>query len=253
MKKLIVGNWKMNGTLDMVGAVGDDIISFFQENDDILNHVDVVVCPPFPYLMYFTGMVMDAGNKVMFGAQDCSMHDDGAYTSQVSAAMLEDLMCSYVILGHSERRQGMGESDLDVKVKAEKALQHDLIPIICVGETAEQRAHKQERKIVEEQLLGCLPDHVSGADIVIAYEPVWAIGTGKTATPDDVRDMHAFIRSVLQERLEDSDKVRILYGGSMKPNNAPDLLATENVDGGLIGGASLKATDFVTIVNAVKE
>jgi len=213
--------------------------------------VDVLVCPSFVYLDAVVRVLKDS--TIAVGGQDCSVEENGAFTGQVSAEMLSDLLCSYVIVGHSERRHGLGEGDDVVREKAAQALAHSVTPIICVGETVEQREAGREQEIVGAQIRACVPEGATGGDIVIAYEPVWAIGTGKTATPDDVRDMHAFIRATLKETLADFDKVRILYGGSMKPSNAAELLATDNVDGGLIGGASLNADDFMAIIEAAKE
>jgi len=239
-KKLIAGNWKMN--LDAAGA--EALVRDLSSEQD----VDVLVCPPFVYID-----AVAHASDIAVGGQDCSADESGAHTGQVSAAMLADMGCSHVIVGHSERRQQNGESDYMIRQKAAAALAQSLTPIICVGETAEEREAGREKDIVGAQVQACIPEGTTGGQIVIAYEPVWAIGTGKTASADDVRDMHAFIRSTLKETLADSDKVRILYGGSMKPANAAELLATDNVDGGLIGGASLNADDFMAIVKAAKE
>ena len=243
MKKLIAGNWKMNLNRAEAEALAGGLCEEAS--------VDVLVCPPFIYVDAVMQVLKDSA--IMVGGQDCSIEESGAFTGQVSGAMLADIGCSHVIVGHSERRQHNNESDDIVRMKAAAALAQSVTPIICVGETAAQREGGEEKEIVGAQIKVCLPEGVRGGDVVIAYEPVWAIGTGKVASAEDVRDMHGFIREVLKESLADSDKVRILYGGSMKPTNAAELLATDNVDGGLIGGASLTIDDFMAIINAAKE
>ena len=187
---------------------------------------------------------------VNIGGQDCSPFDGGAYTGDISANMLKDINCSYVILGHSERRQYYSESNMLVKQKAAMANDAGLTSIICVGETEEQREAGEEQDVVGTQMLESLPDTAKAENIVIAYEPVWAIGTGKTATIEDIAAMHDFIRSKLSEKLENAYKIRILYGGSVKPANATEIFAVNNVNGALIGGASLKAEDFIGIAKA---
>lgn len=239
MKKLIAGNWKMNGTREMARTLIADIETGL--TPDIMKTCDFVVCPPFAYL----GQVVEQVSGVAVGGQDCSSYEGGAYTGDVSASMLNDIGCTYVILGHSERRQYFGETDASVKTKAGRANAAGLITIICVGETEAEREAGREEDVVATQLNGSLPEGYAAENTVIAYEPVWAIGTGKTATADDIAKMHAFIRAQLG-----NDKIRILYGGSMKPGNAAEILATPNVDGGLIGGASLKAEDFLAIAKA---
>lgn len=239
MKKLIAGNWKMNGTREMARSLIADIETGL--TPDIAKTCDFVVCPPFAYL----GQVVEQVSGVAVGAQDCSAYENGAYTGDVSAGMLDDIGCTYVILGHSERRQYFHETDRGIAVKAERAHAAGLITIICVGETEAQREQGTHQRVVGGQLGQSLPKTATAEDTVIAYEPVWAIGTGKTATTQDIAEMHAFIRSKLG-----SDTFRILYGGSMKPGNAAEILATPNVDGGLIGGASLKAEDFLAVAKA---
>lgn len=239
MKKLIAGNWKMNGSRafarNLIAGIGEGM------TPDIMAACDLLVCPPFPYL----GSLTERAAGIALGAQDCSVYEDGAYTGDVSAGMLNDIGCTYVILGHSERRQYFGETDASVRAKAARANAAGLVTIICVGETDAQREQGIQEQIVSTQLKGSLPDGYDDTNTVIAYEPVWAIGTGKTATTDDVAAMHAFIRAQLK-----NDNIRILYGGSMKPANAAEILAAPNVDGGLIGGASLKAGDFLSIAKA---
>lgn len=216
--------------------------------------VRVAVCPPFVSLdATFTVL---HGSPVRLGGQDMHHEDAGAFTGAVSASMLRSVGCHYVILGHSERRQYFGESDASVNAKVHQARKHRLVPIICVGETLDERDAGQERDVVGRQVdeaLAQVPVH-TGSDLVVAYEPVWAIGTGRTATPEQAADMHAFIRNRLESLLGGGvgREVDILYGGSMKPDNAADLLSRPNVDGGLIGGASLKPDDFAAIVAAAE-
>lgn len=212
---------------------------------------DVAVCVPAPYLAQVQGAV--AGSAVALGAQDMSAHASGAYTGEVSASMLQEFGVQYVILGHSERRAYHGESDAAVAAKTVAALSVGLVPVVCVGETLEQREAGQTNEIVGGQLDVVLTalSVEDAARIVVAYEPVWAIGTGKTATPEMAQEVHAMLRARLGAKsAEAAAKVRILYGGSMKPDNAQQLLAMADIDGGLIGGAALKATDFLAIVNA---
>lgn len=246
MKKLIAGNWKMNARSDDARALVADIINKLEPDAGITDKCELLVCPPFVHISAVRHAIYGFP-ALKFGAQDCSPFDDGAYTGDVSAAMLQDSGCSYVILGHSERRQYCGDTNEVIQQKAERALENDLIPIICVGETEEERDEGKAEEAVFEQLQYSLPPLGDFHQIVIAYEPVWAIGTGKTASEDDVRHMHALIRAELAKHTKHADKVRILYGGSMKPENAAALLALENVDGGLIGGASLKADQFLAI------
>lgn len=212
---------------------------------------DVAVCVPAPYLDQCRSALSDSA--IAWGAQDLSAHESGAYTGEVSAAMLTDFDCSYVITGHSERRAYHGESDELVGQKSARALSAGLRPIVCVGETLEERESGRTEQVVQRQLDAVLKE-VADADLVrlvIAYEPVWAIGTGKTATPQMAQEVHAFLRSRLAVRhAAAATQVQILYGGSMKPDNAADLLAMEDIDGGLIGGAALKATDFLAIIHA---
>ncbi|RAM62484.1 triosephosphate isomerase [Herbaspirillum rubrisubalbicans] len=212
---------------------------------------DVAVCVPAPYLAQVRGAV--AGSPVALGAQDMSAHAAGAYTGEVSAAMLQEFGVQYVILGHSERRAYHGESDAAVAAKTVAALKAGLVPLVCVGETLEQREAGQTNEVVGGQLdvvLTALSTE-DAARIVVAYEPVWAIGTGKTATPEMAQEVHAMLRARLGAKsAEAAAKVRILYGGSMKPDNAQQLLAMADIDGGLIGGAALKAEDFLAIIKA---
>ena len=211
----------------------------------------VAVCAPAPYLAQCQQLL--SGTPVAWGAQDVSAHDAGAYTGEVSAAMLRDFGCAYVIVGHSERRAYHGESDEMVGRKAARAIAAGLIPIVCVGETLAEREAGQTEQVVQRQLDAVLAQ-LAGNDVekmVVAYEPVWAIGTGKTATPQMAQDVHAFLRGRIAARdAQAAAGIQILYGGSMKPDNAAELLAMTDIDGGLIGGAALKATDFLAIVRA---
>jgi triosephosphate isomerase len=245
-RKLIAGNWKMNGSTVANAALLQAIVSELGGPA-----CDVAVCVPAPYLAQCRDKL--AGTAIAWGAQDVSLHESGAYTGEVSAAMLADFGCKYVIVGHSERRGYHGESDQAVAGKTLRALAAGLAPIVCIGETLAQREAGQTAAIVGAQVDAVLAalsaDQV--AQIVLAYEPVWAIGTGKTATPEMAQEVHA----LLSERLvcrnpRAAHETRILYGGSMKPDNARELLAMPDIDGGLIGGASLKAADFLAIVRA---
>ncbi len=245
MKKLIAGNWKMNGnTTDAVHLV-QEISALLNNEPDILQRADLLICPPFLHIE--TVRKAATNDAILMGAQDCARTSNGAHTGDISASMINDIGCEYVILGHSERRTGHKESDNLIAEKAKAAHGNNLISIICVGETAEERDQGKENDVIGTQLDQSIPDTATANNIVIAYEPVWAIGSGKTASPEDVANMHAFIRANLKDRLKDGNTIRILYGGSMKPENAKALLSTPNVDGGLIGGASLKADQFIAI------
>ena len=240
MKKLIAGNWKMHGDIDIARTLIADIVNSLYEREELLKKCEFLVCPPTLHIASVRH-ALQGYPKIAVGGQDCSLAENGAHTGDVSASMLKDAGCSYVIVGHSERRADHGESDADVKAKAQQAIANDLKPIICVGESLEQREAGDALRVVEEQLAGSLPDKGQWGEIVIAYEPVWAIGTGKVASIDDIEEMHNHIREIV------GSKVRILYGGSMKPDNAKDILAVTNVNGGLIGGASLQASSFIGI------
>ncbi len=245
-RKLVAGNWKMNGSL----AANAALIAGIKEGLAAAA-CDVAVCVPAPYLAQVQAAV--AGSVLASGAQDISAHASGAYTGEVSAAMLQEFGVQYVIIGHSERRAYHGESDAAVAAKTVAALKAGLVPLVCVGETLEQREAGQTNDVVGGQLdvvLAALSAE-DAARIVVAYEPVWAIGTGKTATPEMAQEVHAMLRARLQVKsAEAAAKVRILYGGSMKPDNAVQLLAMADIDGGLIGGAALKAADFLAIIAA---
>lgn len=243
-RTLIAGNWKMNGSLAVNAGLLAELLS-----SSVNSPCEVLICVPSVYLAQCEGMLSNA--SIAYGAQDVSAHSSGAYTGEVSSAMLADFSCRYVIVGHSERRAYHHESNELVAQKALQALRSNICPIVCVGETLEQREAGKTNEVVIAQLRAVMDllDDGALARIVVAYEPVWAIGTGKTATPEMAQDVHAVLRSTLAERSEyAAEKVRILYGGSMKPENARELLAMPDIDGGLIGGASLKAADFLSIV-----
>ncbi len=247
-KKIIAGNWKMNMTIPEAVALVDGIKS------KLLNPLkaDVVVCPPFTALKTVADRIV--GSAVDLGAQNMHWEKSGAYTGEVSPVMLRDAQCNYVILGHSERRAYFGETDAVVNRKTKAALAAGLKPIVCVGETLEEREAGKTNQVVETQVRGSLADLSAAewAQIIIAYEPVWAIGTGRTATPEQAQEVHAFIRGIVRSMAGAAlaDALRIQYGGSMKPDNAKELLAKPDIDGGLIGGAALKADSFLAIVQA---
>jgi len=244
---LIAGNWKMNGSLDSVTALVEGIKAGLAP----VTTAEMAVCPPFVYLPAVATLI--GGTSISLGAQDVSDQEGGAYTGEVAPGMLTDVGCRYVIVGHSERRSLYGESDVFTASKFAAARKAGLIPILCVGELLEEREQGITEQVVSRQLDAVIElEGVSAlADAVIAYEPVWAIGTGKTASPDQAQDVHAFIRGKLA--VLDADvaaKVRKLYGGSMNAGNAAELLAMADIDGGLIGGASLKPADFLAIGTA---
>jgi triosephosphate isomerase len=242
---LIAGNWKMNGSLAANATLLAGIL-----RDEAAVSAELAVCVPAPYLAQVQSVL--GGSPVRWGAQDVSAQERGAFTGEVSAEMLLEFGCSYVIVGHSERRSYHAESDELVAQKAQRALASGLTPIVCVGETLEEREQGATDAVVSRQLAPVLDAmRTQLASMVIAYEPVWAIGTGKTATPEMAQQVHARLRAMLAERdAESAQQVRILYGGSMKPDNAKDLLAMSDIDGGLIGGASLNASDFLAIAHA---
>lgn len=251
MKKLIAGNWKMNGTLDSAKALAQAITDGLHGEPALSSKCDILVCPPFTHISAVSENIRET--PVLLGAQDCSPHDNGAYTGDISAAMLADMQCRAVIIGHSERRQYHKEKEELIRAKVKSALAHNLNVILCVGETETQRDFGQAAKIVLEQLEGGIPSEGVNADnLIIAYEPVWAIGTGRTPTPEDVAEIHLAIRDKLKEMLADGANMRILYGGSVKANNAAQLLNIDNVNGALIGGASLNAGEFLSIARAVQ-
>ncbi|HEY8360306.1 MAG TPA: triose-phosphate isomerase [Ramlibacter sp.] len=242
--KLIAGNWKMNGSLEANDALVRAVVAGMQSSK-----CDVALCVPAPYLSQV--QMLRAGSKLELGAQDVSQHASGAFTGEVSAPMLREFGVRYAIVGHSERRQYHGETDAVVAEKARTALAHGVTPIVCVGETLAQREAGETEQVVKRQLAAVI--HVNGhciSEIVVAYEPVWAIGTGKTASPEQAQEVHALLRKQLAAASAHAGRVHILYGGSMNAANAATLLAQPDIDGGLIGGASLKAPDFLQIIAA---
>ena len=243
-RKLIAGNWKMNGSLAANQALVQELLAGIGQPA-----CDVAVCPPAAYLAQVQQLL--AGSAIDLGAQDVSQHENGAFTGDVSAAMLKDFGVRYAIVGHSERRQHQGETDVHVAIKVKRALAAGITPIVCVGETLREREEGMTEFIVKRQMSAVI--HLNGhciSEIVVAYEPVWAIGTGKTATPEQAQAVHAVLRAQLKAATEHAERVRILYGGSMNAANAAQLLAQPDIDGGLIGGAALKAPDFLKILAA---
>ncbi|MEN8166803.1 MAG: triose-phosphate isomerase [Pseudomonadota bacterium] len=244
---LVAGNWKMNGSLDSVQVLLDGIKQGMGE----VKNAEVAVCPPAVFIPQARQLL--AGTAVAWGGQDLSTESAGAYTGEIAASMLNDFACKYVIVGHSERRTYHAESDELVAKKYAVARAAGLVPILCIGETLEEREGGITEEVVARQLDAVIElEGVDAlADGVIAYEPVWAIGTGMTATPEQAQDVHAFIRSrVAAKSAEVAEGLRILYGGSMKPDNAKELIGKPDIDGGLIGGAALKAGDFLGICTA---
>ncbi|MFC1462576.1 triose-phosphate isomerase [Verrucomicrobiota bacterium] len=246
-KKIVAGNWKMNKSI----AEAQDLAEGIKRQLAEFRDVDVVLCPPFTALKV-VGEVIDS-TSIKLGAQNMYSEDKGAYTGEISAAMLRDIYCHYVILGHSERRKYFRETDLVVNKKVKAAVKAHLIPIVCVGETLEQRDAGEAKGVVTRQVEGSLAD--LGDDlkkVIVAYEPVWAIGTGRTAEPEQAQEMHAEIRQVIQRisDAETAESLRIQYGGSVKPKNAAEIFSQADIDGGLIGGAALEVRPFVEVVTA---
>ncbi len=247
-KKLIAGNWKMNGGLEANEALLRAIVAGLSAH---ASSCDAAVCVPAPYLAQVQALCQ--GAALAWGAQDVSEHEQGAYTGEVSARMLRDFGARYAIVGHSERRQYHGESDTLVSHKARAALAQGITPIVCVGETLAEREAGQTEAVVKRQLAAVIHDNGHCiSEIVLAYEPVWAIGTGKTATPEQAQQVHAVLRAQLHAATAHSGRIRLLYGGSMNAANAASLLAQPDIDGGLIGGASLKAADFLQIMASAR-
>jgi len=244
-RQLVVGNWKMNGS----HAGNAELLAGLKAAGPWV--AEVAVCVPYPYLAEVALGLQDGA--IGWGAQDCSAHESGAYTGEVAASMLAEFGCRYVIVGHSERRAHHGESDQLVAEKAKVALAHRLTPIVCVGETLADREAGRTADVVKRQMSAVI--HVIGhcvPQIVVAYEPVWAIGTGRTASPEQAQEVHALLRAQLQAASPHAGDMRILYGGSVKADNAAALFAQRDIDGGLIGGASLKAAEFAAICRAAR-
>ncbi len=246
-RKLAAGNWKMNGT---AGALSELVELAKQVNP---GDAETLICPPSP-LLYLACEKL-RGTAIAIGAQDCHAEPSGAFTGDISAPMVADTGATYVILGHSERRDLHAETDADVTAKTRAAWGAGLTAIICIGESGEDREADKTLDIIAGQLAGSVPDGATGENTVIAYEPIWAIGTGKTPTLDQIIEVHDFIRARLIERFgqQTADAIRLLYGGSVKPDNAAEIFTAENVDGALVGGASLKAADFAPIIKALSQ
>ncbi|HUN45044.1 MAG TPA: triose-phosphate isomerase [Stellaceae bacterium] len=243
MRKLVAGNWKMNGLKADGLALARALVLRAAAGDP--PECELAVCPPAT-LLAAVGETL-RGSGIALGGQDCHGEPSGAHTGDISAAMLKDAGCAYVIVGHSERRTNHGETDEQVRAKATAARRAHLVPILCIGETLAERDAGEALEVVSRQLEGSLPEGLKEEQIAIAYEPVWAIGTGRTPTTDDVAAVHARIRKIVKERVKGGASTRILYGGSVKPANALELLGVANVDGALVGGASLNAADFWAI------
>ncbi len=246
-KKLIVGNWKMNGSLDANGALLRALLDGLPAEPGC----EVAVAVPAPYLAQ--AQVLLANTCCSLAAQDVSEHELGAYTGEVSAAMLGEFATRFVLVGHSERRQRHGETDADVAAKARRALSVGITPIVCLGETLAERDSGQTEAVVRRQLAAVI--HANGrciSEVVVAYEPIWAIGTGRTASPEQAQQVHLALRNQLAAATAHAGMVRLLYGGSMNASNAAALLAQEDIDGGLVGGASLMSADFLSIVSAAQ-
>ena len=245
-RSLIVGNWKLNGTKGESGRLAKAVLDGVGGKD-----VDVAVCAPFVYLSELSGMLK--GHDLELGAQNVADHDSGAYTGEISAEMLTEVDCKYVIVGHSERREYYGDSNESVAARFCQAIEAGIIPILCVGETLEQREQEQTFQVIDAQLEAVIEKAGIGAfnQASIAYEPVWAIGTGKTASPEQAEEVHQHIRQLMADKnAEIAEKLPIIYGGSVKPNNAESLFSMPDIDGALIGGASLIADDFISIYKA---
>ena len=259
-RKIVAGNWKMNKTFPEAEDLLDELVERLKEEQDDQD-VEVIVCPPFLYAEMAHDLCTDEDDESQVyysvGVQDVSEHAQGAYTGEVSAAMLSSMGVEYCIVGHSERRKYFGESDAQVSRKVEQLLQNEITPIVCCGENAEERESGMQFDVIgrqlKEGLFGLKP--LDFSRLVIAYEPVWAIGTGKTATPGQAQEVHAWIRNLVQEQYgkEIARVLPILYGGSCNARTARDLFAQPDIDGGLIGGASLNADDFIAIVNSFEK
>jgi len=245
---LVAGNWKMNGQREQAVELGK--LAEGLENDPV-DGVDVMICPPFTLILPFVELMKES--KVEIGGQDCHTLVSGANTGDISAEMLADCGVTAIIVGHSERRADHGENDALIRTKAEAAWRAGVKAIICVGETNGQRGYGLTLDVVRRQLKNAIPDGATAQNTIVAYEPVWAIGTGLTPTVEDVKKVHDDIRSVLVERFgTEGSGMRLLYGGSVKASNAKELMSVENVDGALVGGASLKADDFMGIITSYK-
>ncbi len=245
-RPLIAGNWKMNGSRAFAKDIAEALVNRLSEHEEV--GFEMLLCPPAPLIDVVRESVGASG--IVIGGQDCHTAKQGAHTGDIAAVMLADAGCNYVIVGHSERRGDYGEVDAVVRDKAAAAQMAGLIPLVCVGETVEQREAGEAVEIVTKQVEGSIPNGSSASTVIVAYEPVWAIGTGRSATVKDIAEIHNSIRTVLSKIVVDGESVRILYGGSVKPDNAAAILSVDNVNGALVGGASLNAHEFFSIAEA---
>lgn len=241
-KPMVAANWKMNTDRTEAATLAKTVVDLIGRQ----YKTDIVLCPPYIWL-HEAGMAIRDSN-VALGAQNMHWEDKGAFTGEISSVMLKSIGCKYVIIGHSERRQLFGETDDVVNKKLKKALAAGIMPIVCLGETLEHRESNRTAEIVSNQFRGAFNGVTEFANITIAYEPVWAIGTGRNATPQQAQEVHQLLRQMLQDKTADFSKIRLLYGGSVKPNNAAELYKQDDIDGFLVGGASLQANDFAAIV-----
>ncbi|WP_208435254.1 triose-phosphate isomerase [Bartonella phoceensis] len=249
IRPFVAGNWKMNGTGESLGELRTIAAGISSDLDHLL---EALICVPATLL----SRAVDAsgGKNLLLGGQNCHFDDHGPYTGDISAFMLKEAGASHVIIGHSERRTFYQESDIMVRAKVQAAWRAGLVALVCIGETLEERKSNKVLDVLKQQLEGSLPDGATAENVIIAYEPVWAIGTGNTATSTDVAEVHNFIRNKMRSRFEnEGNKIRLLYGGSVKPSNAFELLSIDHVNGVLIGGASLKAVDFLTICDVYRK
>lgn len=253
-REIIAGNWKMNKTVSEAREFVSELIDSLGKFSD--SDVEIVICPPFTAL-HACFEALEGTSALLLGAQNVHKEKNGAFTGEISVPMLKDLYCRYVIVGHSERRQYFGETDSEINEKAKAALEGNLRPIVCVGETLAERESNKTQDVITQQVTGSFANFSpeDWADTVIAYEPIWAIGTGKTATPKQAQEVHSLIRSIVakQSGPNVAEKIRIQYGGSVKPENAEELLGQPDIDGALVGGASLTAESFAAIVEAACE
>lgn len=249
-KKIVAGNWKMNLSFTEAEDLLYEIVDQLADNPP-KDNVDIIVFPPSLYMELASDAALDA--DIYYGAQNCSEYDNGAYTGEISASMLRSMDATHVLVGHSERRKYFKESNQTLYNKIDQALSNDIVPVFCIGEQLEDRESNKHFDVVKEQLneVAFKFNEDEFSNIIIAYEPVWAIGTGKTATPEQAQEMHEYIRKLIEEKYSKdlADKTYILYGGSCKPSNAKELFSCKDVDGGLIGGASLKYEDFIELIH----
>jgi triosephosphate isomerase len=243
-KKLVAGNWKMNTVADEASELAKGIVRSAGE----FGETDALLCPPFIWLSLVGEIIKNSGVKL--GAQNLFWEEKGAFTGEISASMLKSVGCQYVIIGHSERRQFFGETDQTVNKKLKKAVESGLTAIVCLGENFQQRESGLTNSIISSQFENAFKGFTRFDKIIIAYEPVWAIGTGKTASLKQAQEVHGLLRGLLKQKTDDFDKILLLYGGSVKPDNAADLISQPDIDGFLVGGASLKVDDFVSIIKA---